>query len=539
MTTINSDASTTVPPYKNKPRTNGPWSKEEDKALIDIARSIPDLYQSPYRQGDPNKFDTIRIQLASQGIIRYTEEIRKIWKERLNPNVMHGGIAPYDKDIIEDLHRQYGNQWELISLIHCRDHNDQNHYYTASTIRQYFNRKCKDIDSITHSKIQPGLSSEEPRDIIDISLGKRKIQNISPWEEEEIQVLVNIAECVPDFYQNPCNQGSSKGLDTVRTQLASRGIIKSGEEIHKIWKERVNPNVMNERIADKDYSAIESLYLLYGEQWGTISKTFCRDYGENKRYYPPSTIKHHFYNQSRGRGFTKNKEDISPFSSEESSSELPNPKRQRQCSSQDISLPHKQPWIISDQSESQPRTDQTLYSQHATIASGDMSNTLLESNVDIHPPSEILMELQQRISQGNPEGDVLQAYAHQPYYPNLSQFTEIIKTYFPDIFAINLSKITQESQKLKTAINTQGDSIRSLRDAIGKRKYKHPNPIRNGDTRNDKKDLDVADPSRDFEAITTSEESEKFLPVTSKARKDDENEEDLFLFDFSDDVDWQ
>lgn len=136
-------------------RTEGPWTPDEEKELVAIARRIPDLYQNPCQPGNVDKFNDIRDQLSKKGIKKTTEQIRRIWKEKLCDNIIPGpGIQEHDQDILRRLYLQHGGNWSFLSEEYCRLYGQREGqttsvYHPHNRIRNFFtcNKKGRNTSS--------------------------------------------------------------------------------------------------------------------------------------------------------------------------------------------------------------------------------------------------------------------------------------------------------------------------------------------------------------------------------------------------------
>ena len=81
-------------------RVKGPWTKEEDKKLIDLVKKF-----------GPEKWSNISSYLPG----RLGKQCRERWYNHLNPCVRKTGWSKEEEWMLFLLHRKYGNSWSIFS----------------------------------------------------------------------------------------------------------------------------------------------------------------------------------------------------------------------------------------------------------------------------------------------------------------------------------------------------------------------------------------------------------------------------------------
>lgn len=133
--------------HRNEPtkkvRSLGSWNKNEEDTVKFIALTIPDLYQSPLKKGIPEKFQVMTDKLAELGIFKTTEQVGRVWKDRLCGNIIAPSVHPQHYEIMGTYFSKHINKWSFIAEEFCRDHGLEILYYPANSIRNFFQDKLE------------------------------------------------------------------------------------------------------------------------------------------------------------------------------------------------------------------------------------------------------------------------------------------------------------------------------------------------------------------------------------------------------------
>ncbi len=276
---------------------------------------------------------------AFSGWNRDSKQIREKWMNELCPNSLGSPIKePSHIKIIEDLHQEHGNQWEMIVKLFARmdfEGKPEGKYYSSNTIKNY----C------LHNKKRTRDQYEAPRSItLKVpSIEERVLQNkvrkvftrkpIKKWLPDEEDV---IKEAVKKYnaenpknlaYLGPCfDIYNCLAFSIIAEYPEVAALGRSPKQIREKWMNELCDNCIGSSIKEESHrQIIEKLYEVYGRRWGEIARVFAefdeQDLpGKSKgTYYSGNTIKNHFNHLekrtiNRGEDST-DKDTVSPFDS--------------------------------------------------------------------------------------------------------------------------------------------------------------------------------------------------------------------------------
>lgn len=281
---------------------------------------------------------------------------------------------------------------------------------------------------------------------------KKRIRSLTPWTHEEELKMRAIASIFPDIYQSPCQQGNTERFREITKLLEIHGIYKTTEQVRRVWKERLCPNIIAPSVLEKDRPAIEKLHHEHGDKWSTIALEFCEGQPSKQAFYPSNSIKNYFYCNPQGR-------KIHSAHKTEDAKHLPlHGKRKYSPVSISSKLSSLTDLISSSSSSDNDQLEQAEIELEAAVLSNQTHAPTF--------PFEIALNIQARVSQGESLKEVLQEYAHEDGYANLHNYFLFLQDTFPEILTIDITSTGKQLASIEERRKILELDIKRLRRDI-------------------------------------------------------------------------
>jgi hypothetical protein len=279
---------------KETPRkTKGGWSKTEEEVVSETFKkyNAENSKNPAYSSPCVSEFNSFSFTIISRypeivALGRSRNQIREKWINDLCPNSLGTVIEASHRQIIEDLHQEYGDRWRKISIAFAKAtflDKPERQYYSNDTIKKY----CEELGQKASS--QDKIKAVFIREVV----GK--------WSKAEEGVISEAfrrygTENPADLtHLSPCtNEHNSFSFAIVADYPE---IVELGRSLNKIKEKWINdlcPSSLGNVINPSHRQIIEDLYLKYGHQWKGIARLFAKTELPDKteeQYYSGDAIK--------------------------------------------------------------------------------------------------------------------------------------------------------------------------------------------------------------------------------------------------------